>query len=195
VSRYQDTATEFRVLGKALTVNPKGWKYNHSVQSNVGLGAGDNEKSMQTLQGFYGIQQQLKGQGSTLTDDKDIYNTLSRMVEGAGFPRVSEFFNDPEEPVETLKAENEILNGMVVQLQEQMQLMQNPLAEAEEIKAQTSLIQAQGKAQLDLLSMKQDQEQFNREQAESRIKFEKELALKLTDLELKYSKDVPGALV
>ncbi len=195
VSRYQNTETEFRVLGKALTVNPKGWKYNHSVQSNVGLGAGDNEKSMQTLQGFYGIQQQLKGQGSTLTDDKDIYNTLSRMVEGAGFPRVSEFFNDPEEPVETLKAENEILNGMVVQLQEQMQLMQNPLAEAEEIKAQTSLIQAQGKAQLDLLSMKQDQEQFNREQAESRIKFEKELALKLTDLELKYSKDVPGALV
>ena len=195
VSRYQNTETEFRVLGKALTVNPKGWKYSHNVQSNVGLGAGDNEKSMQTLQGFYGIQQQLKGQGSTLTDDKDIYNTLSRMVEGAGFPRVSEFFNDPEEPAETLKAENEILNGMVVQLQEQMQMMQNPLAEAEEIKAQTSLIQAQGKAQLDLLSMKQDQEQFNREQTESRIKFEKELALKLTDLELKYAKDVPGALV
>lgn len=195
VSRYQDTATEFRVLGKALSVNPKGWKYNHSVQSNVGLGAGDNEKSMQTLQGFYGIQQQLKAQGSTLTDDKDIYNTLSRMVEGAGFPRVSEFFNDPEEPAETLKAENEILNGMVVQLQEQMQMMQNPLAEAEEIKAQTSLIQAQGKAQLDLLSMRQDQEQFNREQAAARVKFEKELALKLTDLELKYSKDVPGALV
>jgi hypothetical protein len=195
VSRYQDTATEFRVLGKALSVNPKGWKYNHHVQSNVGLGAGDNEKSMETLQGFYGIQQSLKAQGSTLTDDKDIYNTLSRMVEGAGFPRVSEFFNDPEEPAETLKAENEILNGMVVQLQEQVQSMQNPLAEAEEIKAQTSLIQAQGKAQLDLLSMKQDQEQFNREQAAARVKFEEETALKLTELELKYKTDVPGSVV
>ena len=60
---------------------------------------------------------------------------------------------------------------------------------------QTSLIQAQGKAQLDLLSMKQDQEQFNREQAAARAKFEEETALKLTELELKYAKDVPGALV
>ena len=195
VSRYQNTESEFRVLGKALTVNPKGWKHNHSVQSNVGLGAGDNEKSLEILQGFYGIQQSLKAQGSTLADDKDIYNTLSRMVEGAGFPRVSEFFNDPEEPAETLKAENEILNNMVVQLQEQMQALQNPLAEAEEIKAQTSLIQAQGKARLDLLSMKQDQEQFNREQAEARAKFEKETALKLTELELKYNTDVPGSAV
>ena len=151
-------------------------------------------RSIQSSLSLRIIQQQLKGQGSTLTDDKDIYNTLSRMVEGAGFPRVSEFFNDPEEDSETLKAENEILNGMVVQLQEQMQMMQNPLAEAEEIKAQTSLIQAQGKAQLDLLSMKQDQEQFNREQAAARVKFEEETALKLTELELKYSKDVPGAL-
>lgn len=195
VSRYQNTESEFRVLGKALTVNPKGWKYNHNVQSNVGLGAGDNEKSLEILQGFYGIQQSLKAQGSTLTDEKDIYNTLSRMVEGAGFPRVGEFFNNPEEPAETLKAENEILNGMVIQLQEQLQQLQNPLAEAEEIKAQTSLIQAQGKAQLDLLSMKQDQEQFNREQAAARVKFEEETALKLTELELKYAKDVPGALV
>ena len=65
VSRYQNTETEFRVLGKALTVNPKAWKYSQYVQSNVGLGAGDNEKSMETLQGLYGIQQSLIQQGST----------------------------------------------------------------------------------------------------------------------------------
>tara|TARA_R110001632_G_scaffold3822_3_gene16766 strand:+ start:694 stop:2775 length:2082 start_codon:yes stop_codon:yes gene_type:complete len=195
VSRYQNTETEFRVLGKALTVNPKGWKYNHYVQSNVGLGAGDNEKSLEVLQGIYAIQQSLIQQGSTLADESDVYNTLSRMVEGAGFPRVNEFFNDPEEPGETLKAENEILNKMVIQLQEQVQGMQNPLAEAEGIKAQASLVQAQGKAQLDLLGMKQDQEQFNREQAAARAKFEEETAIKLTELELKYNADVPGSAV
>ena len=57
------------------------------------------------------------------------------------------------------------------------------------------MIQAQGKAQLDLLSMKQDQEQFNREQAAARVKFEEETALKLTELELKYKTDVPGSTV
>ena len=195
VSRYQDTATEFRVLGKALTVNPKGWKYSHYVQSNVGLGAGDNEKSLEVLQGIYGIQQSLIQQGSTLADEADVYSTLSRIVQGAGFPRVDEFFNNPDEPDETLKAENEILNKMVVQLQEQVQGMQNPLAEAEQIKAQASLVTAQGKAQLDVLSMQQAQEQFNREQVQANKEFQETMALKLTDLELKYSKDVPGALV
>ena len=82
VSRFQDTQTEFRVLGKALTVNPTQWKFNHHVQSNVGLGAGNNEKSVQSLQGLLAIQQQLKQQGSTLTDEVDIYNTLKRITDG-----------------------------------------------------------------------------------------------------------------
>lgn len=59
-SRYQDTATEFRVLGKALTVNPSGWKYSHHVESKVGLGAGSNEQLIEARQGIYTIQQQLK---------------------------------------------------------------------------------------------------------------------------------------
>jgi hypothetical protein len=195
VSRYQDTATEFRVLGKALSVNPKGWKYNHHVQSNVGLGAGDNEKSMETLQGFYGIQQSLKAQGSTLTDDKDIYNTLSRMVEGAGFPRVSEFFNDPEEPSETLKAENEILNNMVVQLQEQVQSMQNPLAEAELVKREGVIAIAQGRLNLEAEKLEEDKRQFNVTASQKAVAQQESVALDLTEKELKYNTDVPGALV
>ena len=182
------------MLGKALSVNPKGWKYNHHVQSNVGLGAGDNEKSMQSLQGIYGIQQSLIQQGSTLADEKDVYNTLSRMVEGIGFPRVNEFFNDPDEPAETVKAENEILNKMVVQLQEQLQAQQNPLAEAEQIKAQASLVKAQGDAQIDIVQMQQKQEQFNKKLESDNKKASEDLALKLTDLELKYNKDLNAQL-
>ena len=40
-SRYQNTDVEFAVLGKAMTVNPSRWKYNHNVRTNVGLGAGN----------------------------------------------------------------------------------------------------------------------------------------------------------
>ena len=190
VSRYQNTETEFRVLGKALTVNPKGWKYNHYVQSNVGLGAGDNEKSLEVLQGIYAIQQSLIQQGSTLADEKDVYNTLGRMIEGAGFPRVDEFFNNPEEPDETLKAENEILNKMVVQLQEQQQAMQNPLAEAEQIKQQAFLTKAQSDAQIKVAQLQSDNEQFQQKLAEDSKKASEELALKLTDMEMKYGKDL-----
>ena len=190
VSRYQNTETEFRVLGKALTVNPKSWKYSHYVQSNVGLGAGDNEKSLEVLQGIYGIQQSLINQGSTLADEKDVYNTLSRIIEGAGFPRVNEFFNDPEEPDETLKAENEILNKMVVQLQEQAAAMQNPLAEAEQIKQQAFLVKAQSDAQIKVAQLQSDNEQFQAKLAADTEKASEDLALKLTDLEMKYGQDL-----
>jgi len=195
VSRYQNTETEFRVLGKALTVNPKSWKYSHYVQSNVGLGAGDNEKSLEMLQGIYGIQQSLIAQGSTLADEKDVYNTLSRIIEGAGFPRVNEFFNDPEEPNETLKAENEILNKMVVQLQEQAAAMQNPLAEAEQIKQQAFLVKAQSDAQIKVAQLQSDNEQFQAKLMADMKKANEDLALKLTELELKYNTDVPGAVL
>ena len=195
VSRYQNTETEFRVLGKALTVNPKGWKYSHYVQSNVGLGAGDNEKSLETLQGIYGIQQSLSQQGSTLADEAKAYNTLSRIIQGSGFPRVSEFFNDPEEPAETLKAENEILNKMVIQLQEQAAAMQNPLAEAEQIKQQAFLTKAQSDAQIKVAQLQSDNEQFQQKLAADSKKANEELALKLTEFELKYNTDVPGSVV
>jgi hypothetical protein len=195
VSRYQNTATEVRVLGKALSVNPAGWKYNHHVQSNVGLGAGDNEKSLEILQGLYGIQQSIIQQGSTLADEKKAYATLSRMVQGAGFPRVSEFFNDPEEPSETLKAENEILNKMVVQMQEQMKAMQNPLAEAEQIKQQAFLTKAQSDAQIKVAQLQSDNEQFQAKLVADAKKANEELALKLTEFELKYNTNVPGSVV
>ena len=57
-SRYQNTEQEFRVLGKALTVKPSSWKWDHHITTSVGLGAGNNEKLVASLQGIYAIQQQ-----------------------------------------------------------------------------------------------------------------------------------------
>ena len=201
VSRFQNSKTEFRVLGKALTINPAGWKYRHYITSNVGLGAGNNEKLVASLQGIYGIQQQLKAQGSVLTDEKDIYNTLSRITNGLGLPRVDEFFNNPEEPDELLKAENEILNKALLEAQEQIQQMQNPLAEAETIKQRGFLAKAQSDAQLNVAKMAEDQRQFNTNAAQEQEKINntqakqlQDLTTTLTELELKYAQEVPGAL-
>ena len=190
VSRYQNTEQEFRVLGKALTVNPKGWKYKHSTQSNVGLGAGNNERLVESMQGIYAIQSQLIQAGSTLADEKDVYNTLSRIVDGLGLPRVDEFFNNPEEPSETLKAENEQLNKMVLQMQEQMKMMENPLAEAEKIKQEAFLIKAQSDAQIKVAQLESDNEQFRVKTAQEAKQFQETMAKQLTELELKYSKDL-----
>ena len=193
-SRFQDSQTEIRVLGKQLTVNPTSWKYKHHIQSNVGLGAGNNEKSVESLQGLYAIQSQLKAQGSTLTDESDIYNTLKRITDGLGFPRVDEFFNNPEEPDETLKAENEILNNMVVQLQEQMQSLQNPLAEAEVIKAQSKAETDNKNAALKIAQLQEQIRQFDVETVQTANKQQSDTALAITQMELDNNTDLPGGL-
>ena len=194
-SRYQDTATEFRVLGKALTVNPSGWKYNHHVQSKVGLGAGSNERLVQARQAIYTIQSQLKMSGSKIVDEEGIYKNLAAMTDGLGFNRSEQLFNNPEEPDETLKAENEQLNQMVLQMQEQIQAMQNPLAEAEEIKQQAFLIKAQSDAQIKVAQLESDNQQFQATFAQQNKEFQENMARQLTELELKYGSDVPGSTV
>jgi hypothetical protein len=193
-SRFQDTQTEIRVLGKQLTVNPTSWKYRHHIQSNVGLGAGNNEKSVESLQGLYAIQSQLKAQGSTLTDELDIYNTLKRITDGLGFPRVDEFFNNPEEPSETLKAENEILNNMVMQLQQQVEQMKNPLAEAEIIKAQSKAETDNKNAAMKIAELQERIRQFDIGTAQSANKQQTDTALNITKMELDNNTDLPGGL-
>jgi hypothetical protein len=190
VSRYQDTEAEFRVLGKALTVNPKSWKYNHHVESNVGLGAGDNEKLVAARQGIYQIQQQLKASGSALTDEVGIYKNLTGLIDGIGINQSEGLFNNPEEPDDLLKAQNETLNNMVLQMQEQIQQMQNPLAEAEQIKQEAFLVKAQSDAQIKVAQLQSDNEQFKAKLASDNKKANEDLALKLTELEMKAGQDL-----
>ena len=82
-----------------------------------------------------------------------------------------------------------------MQLQQTMQQMQNPLAESEQIKAQAGLIKAKSDAEIKMLEMQQQQQQFIAEMQEREDKRNEEMAAKLTEMELKYNKNVPGALV
>lgn len=195
VSRFQDDETEFRVLGKALTVNPKSWKYKHSVESKVGLGAGSNEQLIEARQGIYTIQQQLMAQGSTLVDSEGVYNNLISLTDGLGFSRSERLFNNPSEPDEILLRENELLNQAVLQLQEQLQGLQNPLAEAEAIKREGDLAIAQGKLSLEAAKLQQNQNQFEIKTAQEIRKNQSDTAFNLTELEVNSGQDIPGSVV
>lgn len=198
VSKFQDTQQEFRVLGKALTINPSSWKYKHSVSTSVGLGAGNNERLVESLQGVYAIQQQLAQQGSVLVDNKDMYNTLKRIVDGLGLPNVQEFFNNPDEPKELLLRQNELLNQQVLMMQQQMQVLQqqadNPLAEAELVKREGELAIAQGKLALDSAKLAEEKRQFDITAMQKQSKQDEDTALEITKLELDNKTELPGGL-
>ena len=203
VSHFQSSPDEIMVLGKQLTVNPARWWSEHSVEAKIGAGAGDDEQSLSNLSGIFQIQNQLKAEGSSLVDDKDRFNTIARMMQAMGENKVHEHFNDPEVPQQSaqfLMEQNEKLMGMLQQMQQQAA---NPLLEPEKIKAQATLqkaqtdnqvklIAAQAKAQLEMAKLVEDNRQFNEEaQAEAKEKL-LDLEAKYTEMELKYSTDIPG---
>ena len=200
VSRYQNTETEFRVLGKALTVNPKSWKYNHYIESNVGLGAGDNENLIEARQGIYQIQQQLKMAGSQLVDEAGIYRNLTGLMDGVGINQSEGLFNNPEEPDELLKAQNEQLNQMAMQQQQAIeQLTQQvtqlqALSEVEMIKAQSKSNADDKNAALGIAQLQEDARQFNITATQKGTKQQEDVALKITDLELSNNTELKGGI-
>jgi len=193
-SNFQDTETEIQVLGKELKVNPSDWKFSHKLVSKVGLGAGDDDKKLQTLTALWTLHQQLKADNSPMTDEVKRHNILTQMVNASGLPEEGEFFNNPERPEELVIAQNEILTNIVQQLQEQVQALQNPLAEAETIKAQAKLIEAQGKGSLEIAKMQEEQRQFNIDTAQKQDQFNDKLAAQITELELKFGAQLEGGL-
>ncbi len=184
--RHQDTATEIRVLGEQMTIDPRKWRYDHYCQSLVGLGAGDSAEMIQNLSTTITIQNQLIAQGSPLADWKKLYNALADLTRIMGKPDPNRYFNDPEVPAQTLMAQNMMLQMQLQQLQQQAQ--QNPLAEAELIRAQAKMAEAQGKNSNDM-------QKFAAKMSQEDRHFAMNLAKELTKLELDHNKNIPGALV
>lgn len=188
VKRYQIEEKEVMILGQPLIVNPMNWVSTNLVTSNVGLAAGDDEAILQNMGSLLAIHRELGMAGSPVTDPKKVFNVIHKMLGAMGISRANDFINDPEVPEQTLMAENIQLKGML----QQMQAQQNPLAEAEEIKARAGLIEAQAKQQLDNAKFLEDQRQFNIEHESKLNKDIAELEQKYAELELKYNTDIKG---
>ena len=190
VSRYQVESLEIMVLGKPMTVNPVRWSDHSMVSSSVGIAAGDDESMLDNMGQLLQVHQQLGAMGSNVTDPKKVYNILVKILESMGISRINDFANDPEVPEEVLMAENIQLKNMVMQLQQMAQ--ENPLAEAEEVKAQADLIKAQGTQELNIAKLLEDQRQFNETLTAEKNKTIADLEAKYVELELKYQTDIQG---
>ncbi len=193
-SNFQNTKVEIEVLGEELAVDPRDWKYKHSLSNKVGLGAGDDAQVLKTMGGLWAIHQQLREANSPMTDEVKRFNILKSMTHAAGLAEESLYFNNPERPKELITAQNEIMSGIIEQLQQQVAALQNPLAEAETIKQQGNLIKAESDARIETAKHLEDQRQFNIEAAQKQDQFNKKLAAQITELELKFDEQLPGGV-
>lgn len=195
-SQFQDTEREFTVLGKALTANPERWRYDHQVDSEIGLGAGDNDEAITNLTGIWQIQTQLKAEGSPLVDDSKRFNTMDKMVRALEFKDSSQFFNDPSEPAQLLKVENEQLNALALQQQEQLALLteqlrlSNQLAEAAKVEQQTAILKERNSNAFNLAKLNENARQFNVKTIQDNDQHEVDTAVDLVKIEVDSGENV-----
>lgn len=197
ISKYQNDKTEIRVLGKPMEINPSSWRRKMDCRVDVGLGSGDRQEKIANLNFILAQQKEFMSTGNALADNEKAFNTLDKLVTEVGLKDVNEYFNDTTKPDEVLLAQNEQLMGMVEQLQQQVQ--QNPLAEAEQIKAQATMAKVQNDNQVKLLQMQVDAQEFQEEMRQKNAELVAQLELANNKLKLDYTKlelenkvDIPG---
>ena len=97
--KYQDKEKIIQLNGEYIPVLPTEWKDRFNVTITVGLGTGTKEQQIMMLNNI--LQKQIQAfelQGRRdypMVTMKNIYNTLSKVIENAGLQTVESYFIDP----------------------------------------------------------------------------------------------------
>lgn len=172
---HQDQPTTIRLRGQWIPIDPRQWNAHMDVKINVALGTGSNEEKFNILAGVAAKQEQIiqtMGPNNPLVSLAQYSNTLSRMMQLAGFQNSDQFvtklpadFQMPPPPPQ-----------------------QDPNAQAAELLAQVEREKAQMKMQVDQAKM-QAQAQIDAAKLElEREKFQADMAKKQLELEMQEQK-------
>jgi len=171
LAKHQDKEKVVNLRGKWVPVNPSEWRERTSSTIKVGMGTGDRMKQQTALQQILGYQEKLIMAGSGMASQKNIFNALQDLAKASGID-ADQYFTDPE----TLP---------------QPQPKSDPTAQI----AQMQFALQQRDQELQKLKIESDNANKAADRAQKAEEAVRELAAKLTDLELKYGQNVPGAMV
>ena len=106
VISHADRARTLRLTKEWVEYDPRQWNVDMDCKVNIGLGAGSRERDLTVLQLIYGLQKELLlnlGAENPIVKPDQVYNTLEKIVETAGFPSADPYFTKPD-PEEVKKA-------------------------------------------------------------------------------------------
>tara|TARA_Y100001937_G_scaffold114447_1_gene164190 strand:- start:2515 stop:4704 length:2190 start_codon:yes stop_codon:yes gene_type:complete len=98
--KYQNKERIVELNNKFVAVNPTEWKNRYNISITVGLGSGSKEQQIVMLNNI--LQKQLQAfqlQGNKeypMVTLKNIYNSLSKIIEEAGLKNVENYFVNPD---------------------------------------------------------------------------------------------------
>lgn len=81
-----------KLRGEWVPIDPRGWKTRKDLTVSVGIGTGNKDQMLQHL--FMILQQQMQVMPLGLVTPENLYNTLKRIVQNAGFKQAEEFLTD-----------------------------------------------------------------------------------------------------
>lgn len=173
VIKHQDQEAVVRLNNEFVAVDPRFWDADKDLTVNVAISKNSDEEKMQVLGMVAGKQEQILqmlGPDNPLVTMQQYANTLSRMIEMAGFKDSTAFVNTNIPP-------------MPPQQQEQKPDAAEMLAQAEMQKAQVSAQKAMIDSETDRMKIIMEDD-FKRDEAEA------EIALKAAELRAKYGAQV-----
>ena len=98
--KYQDKEQIIKLNNKYIPIKPTEWKDKFNITVSVGLGTGTKEQQQVMLNGI--LERQIQafqlqgGKELPMVNLKNMYNTLTKMVENAGLKNVETYFVDPD---------------------------------------------------------------------------------------------------
>ena len=93
---YQDKERIIRLRGDFVSMNPREWANRYDVTVQVGLGTGNQDQRLEVLQQVLNVQEKMIAQGGLgLVTPQNVYNTLEKYLENAGYKNATEFFMNP----------------------------------------------------------------------------------------------------
>jgi len=174
VVKHQNAQDVFRLNGKFVPVDPRYWDNDKDIVVNVAISKSSDEEKFQVLSSLAGKQEQIMttlGPNNPLVNLQQYANTLTRMIEMAGFQDAQSFINTEVPPLPPTPPE-----------------AQKP--SAEEILATAEAQKAQNLAQKAIIDAETDRMKIIMDDDRQRDIEEAQIRLKAIELQGKYGSQV-----
>jgi hypothetical protein len=197
VVAHADQPRTVRLRGEWHDYDPRAWDADMDVVVNTGLGGGTKERDMMMLQIVYNMQKEIAmtlGADNPYVKPDQLYNTLQKITETAGFPSADPFFTEPDmqEVAQKMQAAAQKPSPDEQKLQAQMQLEQMKMqANRDKEKAQmeadlmvkTAEIEAKTQENREKLALQRDQDAQKERIAMQQM--QQDYDLKMADIQAK----------
>lgn len=96
LNKYQLKPMMLRMHGRFTPVDPRNWDTEWDMTVNVGLGTGNKDQQLGHIMNIGNAQKELLMAGKAhMVQDSNLYATVKKIVENAGYKHVEEFVTDP----------------------------------------------------------------------------------------------------